>query len=318
MKEEYSQLTLPQRYEISALHKAGQGPTQIARIVGVHRTTISRELKRNTSPNGYYPQAAHHRAQQRQKNRCRPLKWTGRCRRLVEGKLRHQWSPEQIADWLGRSEGISISHERIYQHIRADRAKGGTLHTQLRQRLRSKPVAAKRTYKGSIPDRVSIDERPPVVEKKQRIGDWEVDLMMGGQGGGALLTLVERKSRFTRIAPVESKHADHVAHVLIDALQDVKQQVHTLTMDNGNEFAQHQNVKKGLRADVYFAHPYCAWERGLNENTNGLLRQYFPKGINFKTVSQAKIRHAEYRLNNRPRKGLEFRTPNEIFHSEKA
>ncbi len=289
MKEEYSQLPLPQRYEISALHKAGQGPTQIAQVVGVHRTTISRELKRNKSPNGYYPQAAHHYAQQRRKDRCRPLKWTGRCRQLVEGKLRHQWSPEQIAHWLGRSEGISISHERIYQHIRADRAAGGILHTQLRQRLRSKRVSAKKSYKGAIPNRISIDERPAVVAEKTRVGDWEVDLIMGGQGGGALLTVVERKSRFTRIALVESKHADHVAEVLIDALQDVKQQVHTLTMDNGNEFAQHQKVKKGLRADVYFAHPYCAWERGLNENTNGLLRQYFPKGINFKTVSQAKI-----------------------------
>jgi len=314
----YSQLTLPQRYAISALYKAGHGPSVIAALVGVHRTTISRELKRNKSPHGYYPQAADRRAQQRRTNRCRPRKWTGRCRRLVEGKLCHQWSPEQIADWLGRSAGISISHERIYQHIRADQAAGGTLHTQLRQRLRPKRAPTKRAYKGSIPDRVSIDERPPIVEEKQRIGDWEVDLMMGGQGGGALLTLVERKSRFTRIERVDSKHADHVAHVLIDALQDVKQQVHTLTMDNGNGFAQHQNVKKGLRADVYFAHPYCAWERGLNENTNGLLRQYFPKGINFKTVTLAKIQQAENLLNDRPRKGLGFRTPNEIFHNEKS
>ena len=142
--------------------------------------------------------------------------------------------------------------------------------------------------------------------------------MMGGQGGGALLTLVEQKSRFTRIEPVDSKHADHVAQVLINALRDHKQQVHTLTMDNGNEFAQHQKVKKALRADVYFAHPYCAWQRGLNENTNGLLRQYFPKGINFKTVSRAKIQQVEQRLNNRPRKGLEFQTPNEIFHAKKT
>ncbi len=318
MKGKYTQLTQPQRYEISALYKAGQGPTQIAQIVGVHRTTISRELKRNKSPNGYYPQAAHQRAQQRQKDRCRPLKWTGRCRQLVEGKLRHQWSPEQIADWLGRSAGISLSHERIYQHIRAERAAGGTLYTQLRQQLRPKRVTSKMAYKGSIPNRISIDERPSIVEEKKRIGDWEVDLMMGSQGGGALLTLVERKSRFTRIAPVDSKHADHVAEVLIDTLQDLKGRVHTLTMDNGNEFAQHQKVRKGLRADVYFAHPYCAWERGLNENTNGLLRQYFPKGINFKTVSQAKIRQAETRLNNRPRKGLGFSTPNEIFQPEKS
>ncbi len=141
--------------------------------------------------------------------------------------------------------------------------------------------------------------------------------MIGRQGSGGLLTLVERKSRFTRIEPVDSKHADHVADVLIDALKDLKVHVHTLTVDNGNEFAQHQKMSKRLQADVYFAHPYCAWERGLNENTNGLLRQYFPKGINFKTVSLAKIRQAENRLNNRARKGLGFRTPNEIFQPEK-
>ncbi len=315
--KEYTQLTLPQRYEISALHKVGQGPTQIARVVGVDRTTISRELKRNKSPNGYFAQAAHQRAQQRRAHvRRRPLKWTGRCRRLVEGKLRHQWSPEQIADWLGRTETISISHERIYQHIRTDRNTGGTLHRHLRQRLRPKRMQPKMRYKGSIPHRVSIDTRPAIVEEKTRIGDWEVDLMMGGHGGGGLLTLVERKSRFTRIEPVLSKHADHVADVLIGALDDLKKQVHTLTMDNGNEFAQHEKVAKALQADVYFAHPYCAWERGLNENTNGLLRQYFPKGINFKTVSQAKIRHAENRLNTRPRKGLGFRTPSEVFQYE--
>ena len=314
----YSQLTLPQRYEISALDKAGHGPIAIAAVVGVHRTTISRELKRNKRPNGYFPQAADRRAQQRRQDRCRPLKWTGRCRQLVEGKLRHQWSPEQIANWLGRSEGISISHERIYQHIRSDQAEGGTLHTQLRHRLGPKRAITKMTYKGSIPNRVSIDERPAIVEAKQRIGDWEVDLMMGRQGGGALLTLVERKSRFTRIAPVDSKHADHVAEVLIDTLQDLKANIQTLTVDNGNEFAQHQKVHKALQAEVYFAHPYCAWERGLSENTNGLLRQYFPKGIDFKGVTPAKIRQAENRLNDRPRKVLGFRSPNEVFHAEKS
>lgn len=315
--KEYTQLTLPQRYEISALRKAGQGPTQIARIVGKHRTTISRELKRNKSSNGYFAQAAHQRFQQRRVDRRRPPKWTGRCRRLVEGKLRHEWSPEQIAGWLGRSEGFSISHERIYQHIRIDRDGGGRLHTHLRRRPRPKRVQPKTAYKGSIPRRVSIDDRPAVVEEKTRIGDWEVDLIMGGHGGGGLLTLVERKSRFTRIERVVSKHADHVADILIGALDDLKEQVHTLTMDNGNEFAQHERVAQALQAEVYFAHPYCAWERGLNENTNGLLRQYFPKGTNFKALSQAQIRRAENRLNDRPRKGLGFRTPNEVFQTGK-
>ena len=149
------------------------------------------------------------------------------------------------------------------------------------------------------------------------MGDWEVDLMMGRHGGGGLLTLVDRKTRFTRMEPVLSKHADHVADVIIRALSEIKGQVHTLTMDNGNEFSQHKRVANALLAKVYFAHPYCAWERGANENTNGLLRQYFPKGTNFKTINQAEIRRAENRLNNRPRKALEFRSPNNVFTLDK-
>ena len=199
--KEYTQLTLPQRYEISVLHKVGQVPTQIARIVGVHRTTISRELKRNRSPNGYYPQAAHQRSQKRRADRSRPLKWTGRCRRIVEGKLRHEWSPEQIAGWLGRNEPFSISHERIYQHIRRDRDRGGRLHTHLRQQQHPKRISSKTAYKGSIPHRISIDDRPAIVDEKARIGDWEVDLMMGGHGGGGLLTLLDRKLASPALSP---------------------------------------------------------------------------------------------------------------------
>jgi IS30 family transposase len=190
--KEYTPLTQPQRYEISALHKVGQGPTQIARIVGVHRTTISRELKRNQSLNGYYPQAAHQRSQKR---RQRPLKWTGRCRRLVEGKLRHEWSPQQIAGWLEQNEPFSISHEQIYQHIYMDRERGGRLHTHLHQHQQPKRISSKAAYKGSIPHRVFIDDCPAIVNEKTRIGDWEVDLMMGRHGGGGLLTLVDRKTR---------------------------------------------------------------------------------------------------------------------------
>jgi len=312
--KEYRQLTLPQRYEISALKKAGHKQHQIAQWVGVHPSTISRELRRNPSPNGYFAQAAHRRAQHRRAHAPRPTKWTARCRQLVDSKLRQQWSPEQIAGWLSRDQDISISHERIYQYIRADRQAGGPLHRQLRHRLRPRRAQSTSSYKGSIPNRVSIDQRPALVEDKARIGDWEVDLMMGGQGGGALLTLVDRKSRWTRITRLLSKQADHVADTLIAALDDQKKRVHTLTMDNGNEFAQHEKIGKALRADIYFAHPYCAWERGLNENTNGLLRQYFPKGTNFKALSEAKIRQIEKRLNDRPRKGLEFQTPKEIFY----
>jgi IS30 family transposase len=199
--------------------------------------------------------------------------------------LRHEWSPEQIAGWLGRNETFSISHGRIYQHIRRDRDRGGRLHTHLRQQQHPKRISSKTAYKGSIPHRISIDDRPAIVDEKTRIDDGEVDLMMGGHGGGGLLTLVDRKIRFTRIEPVLSKQADYVADVIIGALSEIKGQVHTLTMDNGNEFAQHKRFSKTLLAKGYFAHPYCAWERRANENTNGLLRPYLPKGTNFKTIT---------------------------------
>jgi IS30 family transposase len=165
----------------------------------------------------------------------------------------------------------------------------------LRQRQRPLRISSKAAYKGSIPHRISIDDRPTTVDEKTRIGDWEVDLMMGGHGGGGLLTLVDRKTRFTRMEPVLSKHADHVADVLIGgALSEIKGQVHTLTMDNGNEFSQHERAAKALQAKVYFAHPY------------------FPKGTHFKTITQAEIRRAENRLNGRPRKALEFRSPHAL------
>ena len=234
-----------------------------------------------------------------------------------EMKRNKTTSPEQIAGWLGRNEPFPISHERIYQHIHMDRDRGGLLHTHLRQQKRPKRISSKTAYRGSIPHRVSIDDRPALVEEKTRIGDGEVDLMMGGHGGACPLTLVDRKIRFTRIQPVLSKHADHIADVIIEALSEMKNQVHTLTVDNGNEFAQHKRVAKALQAKVYFAHPYCARERGLNENTNGLFRQYLPKGTNFKRVTQANIRPAENRLNDRPRKSLEFRSPNDIFQHGK-
>jgi IS30 family transposase len=173
-------------------------------------------------------------------------------------------------------------------------------------------------YKGKITQRVSIDQRPSIVDEKSRIGDWEADLMLGGQGGGALLTVVERKSRWTCMARLPSKQSEVVAEALINLLRPYKKQVKTVTLDNGNEFAQHVNVSKALQASVYFAHPYCAWQRGLSENTNGLLRQYFPKGTNFKIIRQAKLDQIQKRLNQRPRKGLEFLTPQHIFQPERS
>ena len=252
--------------------------------------------------------------QQRHRHKRRAYKWTAGRRRQVESKPRLQWSPEQISGWLVRHHGFSLSHERMYQHLCADRAGDGSLYTHVRHRSGSRRSPCSTTCKGDLPNRVSIDDRPPIVEGKTRIGDWEGDLMMGGQGGGALATLVDRKSRWTHLQRVvHTKQAEEVADNLIQGLKDHREKVHTLTVDNGTEFAQHEKVAKALKADVYFAHPYCAWERGLDENTNGLLRPYFPKGANFRIISDATIRQVEKGLNERPRKALEFRTPREIF-----
>lgn len=314
----YRQLTLPQRYEIFALKKAGHSQVAIAGLVGVHASTVSRELRRNKSQTGYYAQAAHRQSQQRRLQSRGPTKWTRRYQQLVESKLRQQWSPEQIADWLQQTQRVSLSHERIYQYLRADRLAGGNWHKQLRRRLGLRRARRSIAYKGKIIQRVSIDQRPSIVDDKSRIGDWEADLMLGGQGGGALLTVVERKSRWTCMARLPSKQSEVVAEALINLLRPYKKQVETVTVDNGNEFAQHVNVSKALQASVYFAHPYCAWQRGLNENTNGLLRQYFPKGTNFKSIRQAKLDQIQKQLNQRPRKGLGFLTPQQIFQPERS
>lgn len=313
----YRQLTLSERYEIFALKKAGHSQVAIADLVGVHASTVSRELRRNKSPTGYYAQAAHRHARQRRLQSRGPTKWTMHFQRLIDRQLRQQWSPEQIADWLRQTQPVSLSHERIYQYLRADQQAGGLWYKQLRRRLGLRRTRRSTAYKGKITQRVSIDQRPSIVDDKSRIGDWEADLMLGGQGGGALLTVVERKSRFTCIARLPSKQSEVVAEALIEILRPYKKQVETVTVDNGNEFAQHLKVSKALQASVYFAHPYCAWQRGLNENTIGLLRQYFPKGINLKTIRQTKFNQIVKRLNHRPRKGLEFLTPQQIFQPGK-
>ena len=229
--KEYSQLTLSQRYEIGALKKPGHRQQRIAEIVEPHPSTISRELRRNKSSNGYYPRAAHEQAQQRHLHKRRAYKWTGHWGRIIERKLRLQWSPEQISGWLFCQHHFSLSQERIYHHIRADRAAGGSLHTHLRLRLDPHRSKKATDYKGGLPNRISIDDRPPIVEEKTRIGDWEGDLMMGGQGGGALATLVDRKNRWARLQRVHTKQADQVADILIEGLKDHREKVQTLTVD---------------------------------------------------------------------------------------
>ncbi len=215
-------------------------------------------------------------------------------------------------------QGISISHEWIYKYIYADRRSGGDLHKSLRcQKTRRKRYG---TYsrRGTIPNQVSIDERPAIVDSKRRFGDWEGDTVIGKGHRGALVTLVERKSLYTVIQSVPRKTAKAVRDAVVDGLSPYIDRVHTITYDNGREFADHEGMARDLDARIYFAHPYASWERGLNENTNGLIRQYFPKHRDLTTVTKHEIEQAMDKLNHRPRKSLGYRTPYEVFFNTKT
>jgi len=305
----YRQLTQLQRYQIYGLMKAGVNQSAIARDLQVHKATISRELRRNRGRSGYRPLQAQGKARARQAERDRtsivPATW-----QQIETLLEQQWSPEQIRGRMRLEKQPTVSHEWIYQYVWADKAAGGQLYLQLRcQKLRRKKYG-KSSRRGQIPDRRSIDERPAVVDRKNRLGDWEADTMIGRRHQQALVTLVERKSKLTRIAKVTRNTAAAMEQVTVHELKGLPRK--TVTADNGREFAGHKRIAQRLNIDFFFAHPYCSWERGLNENTNGLIRQYFPKGHDFATITEDQITFVMEQLNNRPRKSLGYKTPNEV------
>lgn len=308
----YTQLTQAQRYQIHILMKAEHTQTEVAELLDVDKSTISRELRRNSGLRGYRPQQAHRfclkRRAEKATPRIEPGSWA-----LVERLLGEQWSPEQISGWLQSECNLSISIEWIYQHILADKQVGGSLYKHLRCQKQRKKRYGIYSYRGQIPDQISIEQRPAIVDKRSRYGDWELDTVIGKNHQQALVTLVERKSRLTLIAKVIRKTAQSVSEAIVSLLSTLKPWVHTLTSDNGREFARHIDIAKALNAKFYFAHPYASWERGLNENTNGLIRQYFPKKHDFTTITEYQVKQVMDKLNNRPRKCLGFKTPNEVF-----
>lgn len=308
----YTQLTQDLRYQIHAYMKAGYNQIETAALVNVHKSTISRELRRNRGMKGYRPKQANQFALDRRQNkaqsRIHSSDWEA-----VETLLEEEWSPEQISGWLLEEEDIEISHERIYLYIYEDKTEGGELYRHLRcQRQRRKRYGSYNT-RGLIPGRISIDKRPAIVDSRQRLGDWELDTIIGKGHKQAIVSLTERKSKLTLIAKVTHKTAVLVGQAIVRLLEPLQTCVHTLTSDNGKEFAQHESIADALNADFYFAHPYASWERGLNENTNGLIRQYFPKSYDFTKITDNAIQQVMDKLNNRPRKTLGFKTPNQIF-----
>lgn len=315
----YKQLTLDQRYEIRAYMQAGFSKSQIADFIGVHKTTVYREVYRNMCLRHYIPRFAQMKADGRRRNGRKKRRFTDSVRKKVEYLLKHELSPEQISGYLFKEHQIQISHETIYKHVWSDKQEGGQLYTHLRHNCHKRRRRyRKNDRRGQIPDRICIDERPEIVDTKERIGDWEIDTLIGKNRKGVLVTAVERKTKYTRIRHVSSRKADLVADTIIRMLRPFQDKVFTITVDNGTEFSSHKKFSEILNAKVYFAHPYHAWERGLNENTNGLIRQYFPKKTSFVDISRNQTRFVEKRLNRRPRKSLGFNTPLECFWNIKV
>ena len=307
-------MTYEQRIEIYALLKAGFNQTQIAQFIGVHKSTLSREIKRNVGLKGYRPNQADQHALYRRKRAEKHIRFTETIKQDVVQLLKQDWSPEQISGYFKKNNKPTVSHETIYQFVINDQKSGGDLfkHLRLRRKKRRKRLKTN-DRRGQIPNRISIDKRPDIVNNKERTGDWETDTIIGKNHKGALVTAVERKTKFTCIAHVPQKEAELVARALIKMMKPYKKWVHTITSDNGKEFSEHQKIAKELDADFYFAHPYCSWERGLNENTNGLIRQYFPKKTSLVDVNKEHVVEVQNKLNYRPRKLLDFQMPAHLF-----
>jgi IS30 family transposase len=312
----YRRIKQEDRCQIYALSKQGSSQQSIAEILGISQSAVSREIKRNCGRRGYRFKQAEAKALGRQAVRSRPRKLTTTLRRKIEKHMRDKrWSPEQVSGWLSE-QGILLSHECIYQMIWQDKREGGDLWRSLRRRgkLYNKR-AGKTAGRGLIPNRTDISERPAIVDRKSRVGDWEGDTVVGAGHKGGLLTLVERKTKLAKIVLLPRSTADATTKAAVRRLKPIDDFVHTITFDNGKEFAAHQRMAAALDAKIFFATPYHAWERGLNENTNGLIRDFFPKGTDFSTITPAEVAKVERLLNSRPRKCLGFRSPKEVFNS---
>lgn len=311
----YKQLTMKERYQIEALIKEGLSQRKVALNIGVHYSTVSREIKRNSLDNGEYQ--AHNatistrlRYQYKSKNR----RVTKKHIEYISKHLKYGWSPEQISGRMRVDTNMSISHESIYKYIYKNQRSGGTLYKYLRHKHK-KYIKRSASYRsrGVIPNRTLIDYRPAIIEDKIRVGDWEVDTVIGKYHYQAIVTLVERASKFTLMKKVESKSANDVTKAIVELLSPVQDYTLTITSDNGKEFSYHEEISKALNTDFYFAHPYQSWQRGLNEHTNGLIREYFPKKSEFVNITDDDIVDVQCRLNDRPRKILGYKTPSEVF-----
>jgi len=313
-----SHLTVEEREVIAQMQRAGKMQTQIADHLGRSKSTISRELRRNRSRNGYWAVAAQRKAERRRSER----PWTAKMarpevRKYVSTRLRSRWSPDQIA---GRSRSDfpddrrrQVSPPTIYAWIGAEQARGKQWQRYLRRLGRKRPAWEKR---GRLPTAVSIEGRPAVVDRRARFGDWEGDTIVGANRRGGAVTLVERKSGYLLLGKVPDLQAATVRQAAAQRYATTPPALRkTLTLDNGKEFAEHQRLEVEAALKIYFAKPYSAWQRGTNENTNGLIRQFFPKGTDLANIPEHRFTKVQQLLNDRPRKRLGYRSPNEVLAS---
>jgi IS30 family transposase len=312
----YKQLTFEQRYTIELMLNQNISKAKIALTLDRSESTIHRELSRNQTKRGLYRAGyAQMLADERKKEGHFKTFLSERMKTFIKTKLKdEQWSPEQIS---GRCKALGIgmvSHERIYQYIWQDKKQGGTLYQYLRHgSKRYRKRYGTNDKRGGILGRISIEQRPEIVNNKARVGDWEMDLIVGKNHKGAVLTIVERKTSFLLLAATNGKKASSIKKQAVNALAPYKELVYTITNDNGKEFANHKQIGEKLQADIYFCHPYSSWERGLNEYTNKLIRQYIPKKTDLRNLNNQQLNLVANKLNNRPRKNMEFKTPMEVF-----
>jgi IS30 family transposase len=312
----YRQITSPERYLISTLRQWGFTLGQTAAVLGRHRSSISREIRRNATraDGAYRPFTASERARGRRSRARRHSHFTAAQWRLVHRWLRKQWSPEQIAGRLRRDGAWTISHETIYTHIWADKARGGSLFRDLRGATKHR---RKRhgTYdsRGRLAGKRTIAERPAVVERRTTVGHWEVDTLVGTGAPDCVATLVERKTGYAMLGKLRNRTSRGMTRRLRRLIRRAPDKFKTATADNGTEFHDYRAVERTTGLRFYFATPYHSWERGSNENLNGLLRQYLPKCTNLATLTQRQCDALAHRLNSRPRKRLGYRTPAECF-----
>ncbi len=311
----YRQITFAERYTLGLLRRRGCSPAAIAGILGRHRSTILREVRRNqaTSDGTYRPQLADWYARGRRSQSRRNRRFTAAELQRVRALLKEQWSPEQIAGYLRRHGILRISHETIYRYIWADKRQGGTLYTDLRG-ARKQRRKRYRSYdsRGRVAGKRPITERPAAVETRAQVGHWEADTVLG-PGRPCVLSMVERKTGYVVLGKLRARTTAEVNRRATQLIRRQHRAVRTITADNGTEFHGYAAIERATGARFYFATPQHAWERGTNETANGLIRQYVPKGQSMKHLTQHYCNRIAAKLNNRPRKRLGYLTPEECY-----